>query len=55
MKIKVIQRFRDKEADLKTRGIGETMEVRKERADYLISIGFAKMIKQPPKGENTAG
>lgn len=55
MKIEVTQRFRDKEADLKTREIGETLEVRKKRADYLISIGFAKMIKQLPKGENTAG
>lgn len=56
MRIEVTQRFRDKEADLKTREAGETMEVRKERADYLISIGFAKMIKQPPKKEeDTAG
>lgn len=55
MKVEVTQRFNDKEAGLRTREIGETLEVRKERADYLISIGFAKMIKQPTKGENTAG
>ncbi len=55
MKVEVTQRFNDKEADLKTREAGEMLEVRKERADYLISIGFAKMIKQPTKGENTAG
>lgn len=55
MKIEVTQRFRDKEADLKTREAGEILEVRKERAEYLASIGFAKMVTQPKKGEETAG
>ncbi len=55
MKVEVTQRFNDKEADLKTREAGEILEVRKERADYLIRIGFAKMITQHKKGEETAG
>ncbi len=55
MKIEVTQRFRDKEADLETKEAGETMEVRKERAEYLISNGFAKMVTPPKKGEETAG
>ncbi len=55
LKIEVTQRFRDKEADLETKEAGETMEVRKERAEYLISNGFAKMVTPPKKGEETAG
>lgn len=55
MKIEVTQRFRDKEEDLKIREAGEILEVRKERADHLISIGFAKIAKQLKKEENTAG
>lgn len=55
MKVEVTQRFRDKEADLKTREAGEMLEVRKERADYLIRIGFAKMVTQPEKRKETAG
>lgn len=55
VKIEVMQRFRDKEADLRTREPGETLEVCKERADYLTSIGFAKIVRQTKKEGDTAG
>lgn len=53
VKIEVIQRFRDKEADLRTREPGETLEVRKERADYLTSIGFARIAHQKKGGDTS--
>lgn len=55
MKVEVTQRFRDIEADLETREAGAILEVRKERADHLISIGFAKAIRQNPKEKDAAG
>ena len=42
VKIRVIYEFRDIEHDLKLRKIGETMEVTKERAEYLVKMKVAE-------------
>lgn len=44
LKVKVKVKFRDKEAELKTREVGEVLDVNKNRAEYLLRIGFVEMV-----------
>ncbi len=49
MKVKVLQDFRDRTADLVLRKAGEELEVTKDRADYLVMRGLAERIREPAK------
>lgn len=46
MKVTVIYRFFDKEADMKLRLPGETLEVTKARAEYLANAGVVQIQKR---------
>lgn len=49
MKVKVLQDFRDRTADLELRKEGEELEVDKARAQKLINMGLAELIREPTK------
>lgn len=49
MKVKVLQDFRDRTADLELRKEGEELEVDKARAQKLINMGLAELIREPAK------
>lgn len=49
MKIKIIQDFRDRNANLKLVKAGTTYETDPERADMLISRGFAEKLPEEKK------
>lgn len=44
MKIRVTHDFYDKENNLELRTVGETMAVKKERAEYLTKMKVAEII-----------
>lgn len=44
--IKVIRDFRDRQNGLILRKIGDEFEVKKERADELVKLGFAEIVKE---------
>ncbi|MBU5480894.1 hypothetical protein [Blautia sp. MSJ-19] len=46
MKIRVIHDFYDKENNLELRTVGETMTVKKERAEYLVKMKIAEIVKE---------
>ena len=46
MKVTVIHRFFDKEADLKLRLPGETLAVTKARTEYLVNAGVVQIQKR---------
>lgn len=48
MKVKVIEDFRDRTADLKLRKAGETLEVDAERAQKLAGLGLAETVTEEP-------
>lgn len=47
MFVSVKKEFRDREHDLKLRKVGEELEVSKERAEELESLGFVSRIRKP--------
>lgn len=49
LRVRVLQEFYDRTADLVLRKAGEDIEVPKERAEYLITHGFATWIREPVK------
>lgn len=49
MKVKVITDFRDRTADLTLRKAGEVLEVNKARAEKLIGMGLAELIRETPQ------
>lgn len=49
MKVKVLQNFRDRAANLKLRKKNEIMEVTKERAEKLAGLGLAAAIPEKEK------
>lgn len=49
MKVKVLHGFRDRTADLQLREVGEELEVDKARAQKLINMGLAELIREPAK------
>ena len=52
MKVRVITKYRDLELK-KIMFAGEEMEIRKERAEHLINLGFVKKIEEKkPKKKN---
>ena len=46
MKVTVVHKFFDKEADLKLRLPGETLAVTKARAEYLVNAGLVQIQKK---------
>lgn len=42
LKVRVVVKFRDKEAGLRTREVGEVIDVNKNRAEYLLQMGFVE-------------
>ena len=53
MIIKVLQDFRDKQDDLKTKTAGAIMEVSEARGRQLITSGFAEEIKEKKAKEGS--
>lgn len=51
MKVKVVRDFRDLENNNQLRKIGEIYDCKKERADLLVSKGFAVVVKEEVKKE----
>ena len=49
MKVKVIHDFKDQEADLKLRQVGETFETSKERAEYLSKMKAIEIVETKEK------
>ena len=49
MKVKVIHDFKDKEADLKLRQVGETFETNKKRAEYLSKMKAVEIVETKEK------
>ena len=49
MKVRVIHDFKDKEADLKLRQVGETFETNKERAEYLAKMKAVEAVEAKEK------
>ena len=49
MKVKVLQDFRDRTADLVLREAGEELEVTKDRAELLMGRGLVERIREPAK------
>ena len=49
MKVRVIHDFKDKEADLKLRQVGETFETNKERAEYLAKMKAIEAVEAKEK------
>lgn len=49
MKVKVINDFRDKTADMKLRKVGEELTVSRERGQMLIDRQFAEEVKELPR------
>ena len=49
VKVKVLHGFRDRTADLELRKEGEELEVDKARAQKLINMGLAELIREPAK------
>lgn len=46
MKVKVIEKFRDKTDNLKLRNKGDEVEVSAKRAAYLTDLGLVEEIKE---------
>ena len=46
MKVTVIHKFFDREADLKLRLLGETLVVTKARAEHLVNAGLVQIQKR---------
>ena len=52
MKVKVVYDFYDKEADLELRKKDTVLEVTKERAAHLQSMGLVKLVEVKTKAED---
>lgn len=55
MKVKVTQDFRDRTEDLKLRKKGQTLNVPKDRAVALESLGLAKRIQEDSEKPDKKG
>ena len=51
MKVIVQHNFRDKENDLVLRSVGEELEVSQKRAEELVNLQLAKIIKDQNGGD----
>lgn len=47
VEVKVIEAFRDREADLELRKVDEVLTVSEDRANKLIGLGLVKLVEEP--------